>query len=90
MRTTDGFKRVDVIYRRIDDNFIDSFMTYRNRYLADVQLAVKDNRGELSSLHQVLNRMLEKLPELSDAISGRFLIHAGLQRHLASASIIEV
>lgn len=23
MRTTDGFKRVDVIYRRIDDNFID-------------------------------------------------------------------
>ncbi|MEZ6081016.1 MAG: alpha-E domain-containing protein [Pirellulaceae bacterium] len=58
--------------------------------LSDVhELAAKDNRSELSSLHKVLNRMLEKLPELSDAISGRFLIHAGLQRHLASASIAE-
>ena len=52
--------------------------------LSDVfELSAKDNRGELAALHRLLNRLLEKLPELSDTISGRFLIHAGLQRHLA-------
>lgn len=53
--------------------------------LSDVyELAGKDHRGELAALYRLLNRLTEKLPELSDAISGRFLIHAGLQRHLAS------
>ncbi len=56
--------------------------------LSDVyELSTPDNRGELTALHRVLNRLLEKLPELSDTISGRFLIHAGLQRHLASANV---
>lgn len=59
--------------------------------LSDVyELAVKDNRGELSALHKALTRILEKLPELSDTISARFLIHAGLQRHLASAGNSEI
>jgi uncharacterized circularly permuted ATP-grasp superfamily protein/uncharacterized alpha-E superfamily protein len=55
--------------------------------LSDVyELSAKDHRGELSALHRVLHRLSEKLPELSDTISGRFLIHAGLQRHLASSN----
>ncbi len=49
-----------------------------------VELSTKDNRGELTGLHRLLNRLLEKLPDLSDTISGRFLIHAGLQRHFAT------
>ncbi len=54
--------------------------------LSDVfELASKDKRGELSPLHKAMGRVLEKLPELSDAISGKFLIHAGLQRHMASS-----
>ncbi len=58
--------------------------------LSDVfELAAPDNRHELTGLHRVLNRLLEKLPELSDTISGRFLIHAGLQRHFASSMTVE-
>lgn len=55
--------------------------------LSDVfELACVDHRGELTLLHKTLKRLMEQLPKLSDTISGRFLIHAGLQRHLASAN----
>ncbi len=53
--------------------------------LADVsQLAREDSRGELTALDKLLKRLVEQLPRLSDTVSGKFLIHAGLQRHFAS------
>ncbi len=59
---------------------------YNSMRLADVfELAATDNRGEFSHLHKPLNRLIEQLPKLSDTISGKFLIHAGLQRHFASS-----
>lgn len=59
---------------------------YNTIRMADVfEMATSDKRGELSVLHKAMGRVLDKLPELSDAISGKFLIHAGLQRHLASS-----
>jgi uncharacterized alpha-E superfamily protein len=60
---------------------------YNTVRLCDVyELAAPDNRGELAALHKLLTRLMEQLPKLADTISGRFLIHAGLQRHLASAA----
>jgi uncharacterized circularly permuted ATP-grasp superfamily protein/uncharacterized alpha-E superfamily protein len=53
--------------------------------LADVaEISAVDNRGELSALHKVLNRITDQVPKLSDSISARFLIHAGFQRHYAT------
>ncbi|MCR9292206.1 MAG: circularly permuted type 2 ATP-grasp protein [bacterium] len=52
--------------------------------LADVvELGVKVREGDWSNLQKLLRRLVEQLPKLSDAISGKFLIHAGLQRHFA-------
>ncbi len=53
--------------------------------LADVfELAQVDGKGERTSLLRLLSRVCEQLPKLSDAISNRFLIHAGQQRHFGS------
>jgi uncharacterized circularly permuted ATP-grasp superfamily protein/uncharacterized alpha-E superfamily protein len=52
--------------------------------LADVfELSTADKRGEHSALHKILSKLSEQLPKLSDAVSARFLIHAGFQRHFA-------
>ncbi len=52
--------------------------------LAEVgELSSLDKRGELTALHKLLKKTSEQLPRLSDAVSGRFLIHAGFQRHFA-------
>ena len=46
-------------------------------------VATDDSRPELRSL---LEDLEDQLPQLSDAIAGRFLIHAGLPRHFGLAS----
>lgn len=52
--------------------------------LADMnELGARSNDGDWSSVHKLLGRLIDQLPKLSDAISGKFLIHAGLQRHFA-------
>jgi uncharacterized circularly permuted ATP-grasp superfamily protein/uncharacterized alpha-E superfamily protein len=52
--------------------------------LAEIaELSTLDKRGELTGLHKLLSRLIEQLPKLSDAVSARFLIHAGFQRHFA-------
>ena len=53
--------------------------------LADVQeLCHLDSNGERLPLKRLLNRLLDQLPKLSTAVSGRFLIHAGLPRHFGT------
>ncbi|MFO1062639.1 MAG: circularly permuted type 2 ATP-grasp protein [Pirellulales bacterium] len=53
--------------------------------LADpYELARVDSHGERSNLCKLLDRVSDILPKLSEAISGKFLIHAGLQRHYAA------
>jgi uncharacterized alpha-E superfamily protein len=55
--------------------------------LADVfELAQIDGKGERSGLHKLLARVCEQLPKLSEAVSSRFLIHAGQQRHFGSTN----
>ncbi len=55
--------------------------------LADVfELAQVDGKGERGGLQKLLARVCEQLPKLSDAISSRFLIHAGQQRHFGSSN----
>ncbi len=52
--------------------------------LADVIALVRvDTSGERSALVRLLDRLGELLPRLSEAISGKFLIHVGQQRHYA-------
>lgn len=54
--------------------------------MADVfELAKVDDDGERPALTKLLDKILQLLPKLADEISGRFLIHAGLQRHYSSA-----
>lgn len=54
--------------------------------LSDVYaLSEFDEQGQRKSLRELLKIMTDKLPSLSDAIAGRFLIHAGLPRHFASS-----
>lgn len=54
--------------------------------LADVfELAKVDDDGERPALLKLLDKILGLLPKLADEVSGRFLIHAGLQRHYSSA-----
>ncbi len=54
--------------------------------LADVfeLSAVQDNRRD--QLDRLLRRLVDTLPKLSDAVSSRFLIHAGLPRHYGSSA----
>ena len=55
--------------------------------LADVfELAQLDGKGERGGLQKLLARVCEQLPKLSDAVSSRFLIHAGQQRHFGSSN----
>lgn len=54
--------------------------------LADVyELSQESSHDERGSLDRLLKRLVDQLPRLSDAVSGRFLIHAGVPRHFASA-----
>lgn len=45
-----------------------------------------DRSGNRPQLQKVLARLDEQLPRLSDALSSRYLIHAGLPRHFGSSS----
>lgn len=55
--------------------------------LADVfELAQTDGKGERQAMHKLLARVGEQLPKLSDAVSNRFLIHAGQLRHFGAAA----
>ena len=57
--------------------------------LQDVfELTALDGRGELSDLHKALARLTESLPKLSDAVTAKFLIHAGFQRHYAASPVL--
>jgi uncharacterized alpha-E superfamily protein len=54
--------------------------------LADVyDLCRLNSDGDRPFLTRLLNRLLDQLPKLSNAVSGRFLIHAGLPRHFGRA-----
>ena len=54
--------------------------------LADVfELCQCGSDGERESLDRLLKRLSDQLPRLSDAVSGRFLIHAGLPRHFGKS-----
>lgn len=46
-----------------------------------------DSMGQRPALIRLLDKLGELLPNLSDAISGKFLIHVGQQRHYAMGSI---
>ena len=54
--------------------------------LADVFELSQVHQGRRQDLYKLLTRLEERLPKLADAVSGRFLIHAGLQRHFASST----
>ncbi|MBL8851328.1 MAG: circularly permuted type 2 ATP-grasp protein [Planctomycetaceae bacterium] len=55
--------------------------------LADVfELSSPGPDGRHEQLDRLLKRLCDQLPKLSDAVSGRFLIHAGLPRHFAVRS----
>ncbi len=55
--------------------------------LVDVyEVSQVDNAGNRPKLQKLLARLDERLPQLSDALSSRFLIHAGLPRHFGSSS----
>lgn len=52
--------------------------------MADVfELIQIDSDAKRPSLERLLLRLSERLPKLSDAVSGRFLTHAGLPRHFS-------
>ena len=54
--------------------------------LADVhELSQVNPKNERDLLERLLKRICDQLPRLSDAMSSRFLIHAGLPRHFASS-----
>jgi uncharacterized circularly permuted ATP-grasp superfamily protein/uncharacterized alpha-E superfamily protein len=48
------------------------------------ELSRLDSDNQRPSLVRLLDRVSDILPKLSDAISGKFLIHAGQQRHYAA------
>ncbi|SFI91147.1 circularly permuted type 2 ATP-grasp protein [Planctomicrobium piriforme] len=54
--------------------------------LADIyELAQTSAHDEREALDRLLKRLCDQLPRLSDTMSSRFLIHAGLPRHFASS-----
>jgi len=54
--------------------------------LVDVyELSALDDAATRPKLNKLLVRLDERLPKLSDAVSSRFLIHAGLPRHFGSS-----
>ena len=59
--------------------------------LADVyELSATNSDGARDRLVKVLKRLIDQLPKLSDAVSSRFLIHAGLPRHFGSSETTSV
>ena len=57
--------------------------------LADPQdLVLVDESGTRAVLAKLLGKLVEQLPNLSDAVASRFLIHAGLQRHFATVESV--
>jgi uncharacterized alpha-E superfamily protein len=59
-----------------------------NVRLADVQeLCQLNSGGTRPALERLLVRLLEQLPKLSEAISSRFLIHAGRARHYGATHL---
>ncbi|MEQ9410446.1 MAG: circularly permuted type 2 ATP-grasp protein [Fuerstiella sp.] len=55
--------------------------------LSDIyELSQLDRSGHRPGLKKLLTRLENKLPKLSDAVSSRFLIHAGLPRHFGSSA----
>lgn len=54
--------------------------------LADVaELDAAGTATQWPALQALLKRIIDELPKISDAISARFLIHVGVQRHFAVA-----
>ncbi len=51
-------------------------------------LARVDPSGQRSDLDRLLQRLSDQLPKLSDTVSNRFLIHAGLSRHYGSQTLL--
>ncbi|MEZ6040815.1 MAG: circularly permuted type 2 ATP-grasp protein [Planctomycetaceae bacterium] len=55
--------------------------------LADIfELSEADASGRRLQLQKLTKRLDDQLPRLSDELSGRFLIHAGLTRHFAMSN----
>ena len=58
--------------------------------LANLQaLSIVAADGSRNELVEVISTLEERLPELSDSIAGRFLIHAGLPRHFGLATELQ-
>ncbi len=56
--------------------------------LADIEdLSSAAAGGDWTLVQKLLGRVVENLPRLSDTISSKFLIHAGLQRHYAYSQL---
>ncbi|REJ87043.1 MAG: hypothetical protein DWQ34_25875 [Planctomycetota bacterium] len=59
--------------------------------LADVYELVKsEGEGERPQLERLLMRLINQLPKLADAVSSRFLIHAGQPRHYGARLAADV
>ncbi len=55
--------------------------------MADVyKLCRSAHSGKRAALLRLLSRLADQLPKLSDAVSDRFLIHAGFQQHFAGSA----
>ena len=55
--------------------------------LVDIyELSEVDAQGVRPNLRRVLAQLEKELPKISDALTSRFLIHAGLPRHFASTN----
>ncbi len=63
-------------------------LTLRNsvRLAVVTDLAKVDHSGHRPALDRLLRQLDDRFPKLSDAVSSRFLIHAGLSRHYGSQS----
>jgi uncharacterized circularly permuted ATP-grasp superfamily protein/uncharacterized alpha-E superfamily protein len=63
-----------------------AFAMYSKMSLCDVtELASQANEGDWKKLKELLQGLRSDLPKLSDSLSSRFLIHAGLQRHFSQS-----
>jgi len=56
------------------------------RLLDIYEVSDRDRVGNRPKLQKLLAMLDERLPRLSDAVSSRFLIHAGLPRHFGSST----
>lgn len=94
MRTTYGFARVNVIYRRIDDDFLDPVVFRPDSQLGVPGLLSAARAGNVTSANAVGNRVADDkafyafVPELSRFVLGeeptlRPLLAVGVHRSLA-------